>query len=152
MSFHEGIGPGGHGDEATPEGNASYAPVGFVIGLLKLRILEGEKYKHQYLIGYEHVRGIVIRRNRLTHRHRILVMYGYGGQRKEAGFIVARDIIIAHNTIVSSPVGVEIDTNTVGVVIYRNDFKEVQMPILVHGKVEKRVIIVKRDCWLFYLW
>jgi hypothetical protein len=80
----------------------------------------------------------------MTHGYRVLVMYGYGGPRKEAGFVAARDIVIDHNETSHTPIGVEIDANTVGVVVYKNTFKGAERPVVVHGKgAQERVKVVE---------
>jgi len=145
MTFHRGVGPTGLGDVATPEGGAPYAPVGFPIQPVRQGIWTGEKYVTRELTGYEQVRGAVIRRNKMTHGYRVLVMYGYGGPRKEAGFVAARDIVIDHNEISHTPIGVEIDANTAGVVVYKNTFKGAERPVVVHGKgAQERVKVVEQ--------
>src|SRR5206468_9264270 len=58
-------------------------------------------------IPFEYVRGCVVRGNRLSYSHRVLVMWGFGRERKRANFVAARDIVIDHNQIDHTPVGVE---------------------------------------------
>lgn len=59
--------------------------------------------------------------------------------------MAARDIVIDHNEISHTPIGVEIDANTAGVVVYKNTFKGAERPVVVHGKgAQERVKVVEQ--------
>ena len=115
VTFQAGIGPRG----ATPEGTAEYGFIGFTIGgrtaLLKP--------------PFEFVRGAVIRGNQLRHGHRVLVMWGYGGERRRAGFQSARDVVVDRNRIENSAVGIELDANVAGAVVANNSWTQVERPL-----------------------
>jgi hypothetical protein len=114
-TYHQGVGPAGDGSEMTPEGGAPYGLVGFVIA----SAFASEP------IAFPSVRACVIRANHLSFGHRILIMLGYGGPRKRAIHVAARDVVIDHNIIDHASVGVDLDTNVAGALIYGNRFTEV---------------------------
>lgn len=126
VTYHARIGPAGR----TPEGNAEYGYIGFTISG---RVTSSE-------IPVEYVRGAVIRSNRLSYGHRVLVMWGYGGERKRVNFVVARDIVIDHNQIDHTPIGIELDANVEGVVVAHNTFTDVREPLRIHDP--KRVLVL----------
>ena len=78
---------------------------------------------------FEYVRGAVIRGNRLSRNHRVLLMWGYGGERKNADFATARDVVIDRNQIAHTPVGIELDANVEGAVVAANSFTDVGEPL-----------------------
>lgn len=125
VTFHSGIGPAG----PTPEGTAEYGYIGFTVA--------GSWTK---LGRYEYVRGSVMRDNRLSYGHRVLVMWGYGGARKELGFDIARDIVMDRNSIDHTPVGIELDANVAGAVVAGNQFSDVAEPLRLHAP-EKVLVI-----------
>ena len=126
VTFHAGVGPRG----GTPEGTAEYGFIGFTIGG-RLALLKPP---------FEFVRGAVIRGNQLRHGHRVLVMWGYGGERRRAGFQAARDVVIDRNVIEQSPVGIELDANVAGAVVARNTWNEVGQPLRLHAP--ERVLVL----------
>jgi hypothetical protein len=105
------VGPQG----PTPEGGAEYGFLGFTV---QGRLTGAGRF--------EYVRGAVMRGNRLSRGHRILVMWGYGGERKRAPGPVARDVVIDGNEIAHTPVGIELDANVEGAVLARNTFADVE--------------------------
>jgi hypothetical protein len=115
VTFHAGVGPRG----GTPEGTAEYGFVGFTIGG-RMALLKPP---------FEVVRGAVIRGNQLRHGHRVLVMWGYGGERRRTGFLAARDVVIDGNRIEHSPVAIELDANVAGAVLANNSWSEVERPL-----------------------
>lgn len=115
VTFHAGVGPRGD----TPDGTAEYGFLGFTIGGRMARLKP----------PFELVRGAVIRGNQLRHGHRVLVMWGYGGERRRAGFQAARDVVIDRNRIEDSPVGIELDANVAGAVLANNSWSDVARPL-----------------------
>ena len=111
VTFHERVGPYG----PTPEGNAEYGYLGFTTAG---RLTE---------LGhpFEYVRGAVFRGNRLSRGHRVLVMWRYGGERRPARSIVARDVVVDGNQITHTAVGIELDANVEGAVVAGNTFGDV---------------------------
>jgi hypothetical protein len=91
---------------------------------------------------FEYVRGCVIRGNRLSYGHRVLVMYGLGGDRKQVNFVPARDIVIDHNQIAHTPVGTELDANVRGALIAYNVFNDVKEPLRLHAP--EQVLVLDR--------
>ncbi len=118
VTFHTGIGPAG----PTPEGTADYGLLGFAMT------------GHWLDLGrFELARGTVIRKNVLSHGHRILAMWGYGGKRRTAEAPLFRDFVVDQNTIAYSPVGIELDANVMGAVLAANTFTEVNEPLRLHA-------------------
>ncbi len=127
VTYHSGVGPAGD----TPEGNAEYGYMGFTI----------EGRITTLGIPFEYVRGCVIRGNRLSYGHRVLMMRGYySAERKPVNFVAARDIVIDHNTIDHTPVGIELDANVEGAVIANNVFTDVKEPLKLHNP--QRVLVL----------
>jgi hypothetical protein len=114
VTFHAGIGPSG----PTPEGGAEYGYLGFT--------MEGRLTE---LGRFEYVRGAVIRGNRLSRGHRVLIRWGYRGERRRAGFVVARDVVVDQNQIAHTPVGIELDADVEGAVVAGNTFDGVKEPL-----------------------
>ena len=59
-------------------------------------------------------------------------MWGYGGERKQAGFVAASDVVIDHNQIDHTPVGIELDANIAGAVVAHNVSTDVREPSRLH--------------------
>ena len=123
VTFHAGVGPAG----PTPEGTAPYGYLGFTIAG---RLTELSQ-------RFEYVRGAVLRGNRLSHGYRILLMWGYGGERRSMPFAAARDVVVDRNRIAHTPVGIELDANVEGAVLSGNTFVDVGEALRLHapGKV-----------------
>jgi len=120
VTYHSRIGPAGN----TPEGNAEYGYIGFTI----------EGRITTLGIPFAYVRGCVVRGNRLAYGHRVLIMRGYySAERKQVNFVTARDVVIDHNTIDHTPVGIELDANTEGAVIANNVFTDVKEPLKLYN-------------------
>ncbi len=117
-TFQSGIGPSG----PTPERTAEYGYLGFT---MSGRLTD--------LGRFEYVRGAVLRGNRLSHGHRVLVMLGYGGERRVGRFAAARDVIVDRNQFDHSPVGIELDANVEGAVVSANTFVDVEQPLRLHA-------------------
>ena len=117
VTYHQGVGPAGAGEE-TPEAGVPYGFVGFVmVGQMTALPLH-----------FPYVRGIVIRGNSLSYGYRVLVMFGYGGRQRKLDFNAARDLIIDRNTIDHSPVGIELDANVTAALIRENSFRATTTP------------------------
>ncbi len=112
-TFQAHVGPTG----PTPEGTAEYGYLGFTI-----------QGRLTSLGRFEYVRGAVLRGNQLTRGYRVLVMWGYGGEPRRAGFVTARDIVVDRNQIAHTPVGIELDANLQGAVLAGNSFLDVAEP------------------------
>ena len=126
VTYQTDIGPRG----GSPEGNAEYGYVGFTVAG-ELTNLPSR---------FEYVRAVVVRGNRLSYGHRILVMWGYGGERRRVNFVVARDLVIEHNQIEHAPVGIELDANVEGAVVVGNRFADVKEPLRLHAP--ERVLVL----------
>jgi hypothetical protein len=122
VTYQSGIGPTG----PTPDRTADYGYLGFT---LSGRLAETARF--------EYVRGAILRGNRLTRGHRVLVMWGYGGERRQGRFAAARDVVVDANHIAHTPVGIELDANVEGAVVAGNVFTDVEEPLRLHapGKV-----------------
>ena len=125
VSYHAGTGPRG----GSPEGGAEYGYVGFTVA--------GEMTNLP--TRFEYVRAIVVRGNRLSYGHRILVMWGYGGERRRVTFVAARDVVIDHNQLEHAPVGIELDPNVEGAVVTGNRFNDVKEPLRLYAP--ERVLV-----------
>ncbi len=132
-TYHQGVGPAGDGPEKTPEGGAPYGLMGFVI----TGVFASQPGAFPY------VRACVIRANRLSFGHRILLMLGYGGRREKASFTATRDVIIDRNLIDHSSVGVELDANVADVLMHNNRFTEVTHPTLLADPSQVLVLETK---------
>lgn len=126
VSYQSGIGPIG----STPERTAEYGYLGFT---LSGRLAE--------LGRFEYVNGAVMRGNRLSRGHRVLVMWGYGGERRVGNFVAARDVIVDRNQIAHSPVGIELDANVEGAVVAGNTFTAVEEPLRL--RAPDKVLVIK---------
>ena len=126
VSYQSGIGPTG----STPERTAEYGFVGFT---MSGRLAE--------LGRFEYVNGAVMRGNRLSRGHRVLVMWGYGGERRAGNFVAARDVIVDRNQIAHSPVGIELDANVEGAVVAGNTFTAVEEPLRL--RAPDKVLVIK---------
>jgi hypothetical protein len=126
LTYLEQMGPFGTIGERGQE----YGVLGFTI--------EGKLL--QLPIPFQYVRGCVMRGNHLTHHERILIMTGYGGPRRRAPIITAQDVVIEHNEIDDSPIGIELDPNVGGAVIAGNKFNGVEEPLRL-GAPENVVVI-----------
>jgi hypothetical protein len=133
VTYHAGIGPGGDMSERTAEGRAPFGYMGFTIGG---RVAD----PRQLPIRFPYVCATIIRGNHLSYGHRMLVMLGYGGDRKPANFVAARDIVIDHNQIDHTPVGIELDANVAGVVIAHNTFTDVRERLRLHDPARVQVL------------
>ena len=130
ISYHQGVGPSGDRAEVTPEGGAPYGLMGFVItGTLTSEPLP-----------FPYVRACVIRGNHLSFGQRVLIMFGYGGPRRKAPHVAARDVIVDHNAIDHASVGIELDANVAGAVINDNRFTGVTEPLRLADPTRVRVI------------
>jgi hypothetical protein len=129
-TFHEGVGPAGEGAETTPEGGAPYGFLGFTIA----------GWLASQPVSLPYVRACVIRGNHLSYGHRILIMSGYGGVRKQVPDAAAHDVIIDANVIEHSRVGLELDANMAGVLLHENRFKEVPDPMRLAQPAEVLVL------------
>lgn len=114
----------------SPDGYAEYGITGFSIAG-RITTLP---------TPFEYVRGAVIRGNRLSYGHRILVKYGFEGGRKRVNFVAARDVVIDHNLIDHSPIGIELDANVEGAVVASNKFEVVKKSLLLHEP--RRVLVI----------
>jgi hypothetical protein len=56
-------------------------------------------------------------------------MWGYGGERRRAGFQSARDVVVDRNRIENSAVGIELDANVAGAVVANNSWTQVERPL-----------------------
>ena len=117
VTYHQGVGPAGAGEE-TPEAGVPYGFVGFVI-VGQMTALP---------LHFPYVRGIVIRGNSLSYGYRVLVMFGYGGRQRKLDFNATRDLVIERNTIDHSPVGIELDANVTAALIRENSFRATTTP------------------------
>ena len=127
VTYQSGIGPSG----PTPDRTAEYGYLGFTISG---RVTEVGRF--------EYVRGAVLRGNRLSRGHRVLVMWGYGGERRHGRFAAARDVIVDRNRIAHSPVGIELDANVEGAVVAGNAFIDVEEPFRLHAPEKVTVLNV----------
>jgi hypothetical protein len=119
VTYHQGVGPAGLAGDESAESGLPYGFVGFtMVGQMTTLPLR-----------FPYVRGIVIRDNFLSYGYRVLVMFGYGGPERRLEFTAARDLIIDHNTIDHSPVGVELDANVSGILITNNHFTATGTPL-----------------------
>jgi hypothetical protein len=121
-TFHKGIGPAGREGEQTPERGAPFGMMGIAIA--------GRFAAQAQEIPFEPVRGCVIRGNRLSYGQRVLMMWGYGGERKKIAFVPIRDVLINDNDIAHTPVGIELDQNVQGDLVSGNRFEDVARPVL----------------------
>jgi hypothetical protein len=119
-TYHKGVGPAGDGPETTPEGGAPYGFLGFAIA---------GRFASQP-ISFPYVRACIIRANRLSFGHRILVVLGNGGARKQTPDVAARDIIVQSNIVDHGRVGVQLDANVAGALLNNNRFTDVVQPIV----------------------
>ncbi len=131
VTYHSGIGPAGSPADKTPEGGAGYGYMGFTIG---------GRVTTELTMPFAYVRGSVVRGNRLSYNQRVLVMWGYGGERRRVNFVAARDIVIDHNQIEHTPVGIELDANVEGAVVAHNTFADVKEPLRLHDP--ERVLVL----------
>lgn len=119
-TFHRSIGPRGSTTETTPEGNATFSAVGFAI--------KGN-YTPENTVDIKHtypyVRGAVVRKNTLTYGHRVLMMFGYGGDRQTLSYAALEDLVIERNVIEDTPIGVELDANVNRAVTSQNTYLRV---------------------------
>lgn len=122
-TFHASIGPRGSTTERTPEGNATFSAVGFVI-----RGNFTPTNTAEITHTYPYARGAIVRKNRLTYGHRIIMMYGYGGGRQTLGYTALEDIVIERNTIEDTAIGVELDANVNRAVTSQNTYLRVPTP------------------------
>ncbi len=127
VTFHAGVGPAG----PTPEGTAEYGYLGVTMAGRLTSLGQ----------AFEYLRAVVLRGNQLSYGHRILVMWGYGGERRRARSILARDVVVDRNRIAHSPVGIELDANVDGAVVSGNTFNEVGEPMRLHEP--ERVTVLK---------
>jgi hypothetical protein len=125
VTYHTGVGPAGGVSEPTPEGTTPFGYMGFTIN-------GSVADPKQVPIRFPYVRGAVIRSNHLSYGHRVLVMWGYGGERKQANFVAARDIVLDHNQIEHTPIGIELDANVAGTAIAHNMFTDVRERLRLH--------------------
>jgi len=126
VTFHTGVGPSG----PTPEGTAEYGYLGFT--------MEGRLAS---LGRFEYVRGVVLRGNRLSRDHRILIRLGYRRESRRVGFVAARDVVVDRNQIAHTPVGIELDASVEGAVVAGNAFSDVEEPLRLHAP--EKVVVLK---------
>lgn len=126
VTYHTNIGPRGYPAERNREGGAPFGLIGYVIrGNLTPADNKSELPILPPKIEYTYVRGTEVRRNKLRHGHRILLMHGYGGVRTDLGRVSIADVLIDRNTIEHTRVGVELDQNIARVMITNNSFTDV---------------------------
>jgi hypothetical protein len=128
VTFHSGIGPAG----PTPDGTAEYGYLGFTVAGLWTKLGQ-----------WEHVRAAVMRGNRLSYGYRVLIMWGYGGAHREAGFTIARDVVIDRNAFDHTPIAIELDANVEGALIGTNSFTDVELPLRLEAP--QKVTILRSD-------
>jgi hypothetical protein len=127
VTFHAGVGPSG----PTPEGTAEYGYLGVTMAGRLTSLGQ----------PFEYLRGVIFRGNQLSHGHRILVMWGYGGERRRARSVVARDVVVDQNRVAHTPVGIELDANVDGAVVNGNAFEDVREPMRLYAP--ERVTVLK---------
>lgn len=130
VTFHGGTGPRGSAAESSPEGNAPYGLIGYVTkGNLTPADNPSPLNPRPPKIPYTYIRGAGFRRNTLSRSNRIVVMFGYGGERTDANHTAAQDVVIDSNTISHSPIGVEVDQNVYRSVVHNTRTKDVTTPV-----------------------
>ena len=116
VTFHPGVGLGEDSQKTmTPERGASYGLMGFAItGRMS-----------QLPLPFPYVRACVIRANRLSYGHRVLIRFGYSPAATRLQHAAIEDFVIDGNAIDHSRVGIEVDGNALGVLLARNSFSQV---------------------------
>jgi len=69
----------------------------------------------------------------------------YSAERKPVNFVAARDLVVDHNQIDHTPVGIELDANVAGAVIANNVFKDVKEPLKLHDPRQVLVLGAPAD-------
>lgn len=126
VTYHTNIGPRGYTEEKNREGGSPFGLVGYVVrGSLTPADNQSEIPVRPPKIVYTYVRGTEIRRNKLQHGYRILLMHGYGGPRTDNNHVSIADVVIDRNTIKHSRVGIELDQNVARAMITNNVMTDV---------------------------
>jgi hypothetical protein len=133
VTYHSGVGPAGSISAQTAEGAVPYGYLGFTISG---RVADPV----QFPIRFPYVRGCVVRSNHLSYGHRVLMMWGYGGEPKQVDFVAAHDIVIDHNSIDHTPIGIELDANVEGAVVAHNTFEDTAEPLWLHDASRVQVL------------
>lgn len=135
-TYHPGIGP--HGD--NPEGNLPFSFVGLIDGNLRIGKFGEVQYGFpggKALFVNEVVpapvpgaRGCIVRGNVLRYNQRIAFPPWSGPPPKDPGFDRILDVVIDHNHVEHSSVGVQIGPMIGNVLLSGNVFQDVAIPLM----------------------
>lgn len=132
VTYQQGIGPEGSGRERTEEGGLPFG----TMGVVAWEAIWGSRNNSRFPLA----KGLVIRENVLQYGNRILMMLGYGGEKKRVDWTPISDCVIDGNKIDHSPVGIDLDENVHSVVVGRNDYSDVERPLCVPSRSDVRVL------------